>query len=200
LEVRVAAASALADLGADPDVAVPGLLEMCGKENEGYQAVRTLARLGKAAVPALVKALGSDRAAVGEAAAPARAPLKAHARPAGEALGARLTDADEGVRLEAAAALLAVAPDQPAVVPVLAELLDKSKDKAVRESAALHLQDMGTQAKAALPALRRAADEPAEGLRLRALQAWWAVGADAEAVVPRTVELLKKGREKATRT
>src|SRR5262249_61269495 len=117
LEVRVAAASALADVGADPDVAVPGLREMCGKENEGYQAVRTLARLGKAAVPALVKALGSDRAAVRKAAAQALAPLKADARPAGEALRARLTDADEGGRLEAAAALLAAGAEPPAAVP-----------------------------------------------------------------------------------
>jgi HEAT repeat protein len=153
-EVREAAARALGRLGPVAEAAIPALDEAL-QGRAGLVAVAGLGGIGPAAVPALLAAFREGDCNTRVATAWGLAQIG----PAAQAAVAPLAEALEGeeplVRVSAAAALWHIAR-HPAAVPALARALTLNPDAEVRFRAAQALEEIGQEAKAAVPALVRA--------------------------------------------
>lgn len=157
------------------------------------EAAREMGDLGehaKAAVPALVEALGDPAAPIRKAAAAALGSIGAPA--AVPALTKTLRDADAKVRWQAAEALGQIGPKASAAVPELVKVL-QGKDVSIRSVAADALGAIGWDARAAIPTLKEALKDPELGVRLTAATALLRVDVrEARATVPLFFAELKK--------
>ncbi len=157
------------------------------------EAAREIGDLGeqaKAAVPALVEALGDPAAPMRKAAAAALGSIGAPA--AVPALTKALRDPDAKVRWQAAEALGQIGPKASAAVPELVTVL-QGKDVPMRSVAADALGAIGWEARAAIPTLKEALKDPEQGVRLTAATALLRVDVrEAKATVPLFFAELKK--------
>ncbi len=172
LPTRLQALTSLGELGPAAREAVPALLQMLKDRGNaqtnpntlspaGLVAAQSLARIGRAAVPTLVQALGSDhprvRAGVAHALGLMRLPLPAAVAPLQNAL----KDRDEHVRYQAALALLRLGQKADTVAPILHDLL-RALTPAIRLETALLLQQLGPDAKSATALVEALRDEHLE--------------------------------------
>lgn len=164
-KVRLAAAYALSAI--DPNAAraaLPVLESAAGSQPGGYFDSQALGKLGPAAVPALVKALGRTNQSDRKAAAWQLSRFGAASAPAIPALIGLLEDESDEVREAAARALGEINSQPELVVPALAKLL-KDELPNVISTAAGALEQFGPRAKSALPALEKAAREAPENYK-----------------------------------
>jgi HEAT repeat protein len=183
--VRTTAAVALGRLSPDAaHAAKPELIRCCQDQiDPARQAAYTEMR--KAAICALVRLLG---------------PGDGDARPT---LLAALQDPETEIRWNAALALGSIGgPEAVPAVPVLLTLLRKDdnngKDKealALRRMAALAFRNIGPDAKAALPDLRKALRSPDKELRFNAAVALIGFKGVGEPAVPDLVQLVRDPKE-----
>jgi HEAT repeat protein len=169
-KVRVDAASALGEIGAEAKEAAPVLIAALNDNNSSVRsnAATALGQMGaaaKEAMPALIAALQDKDFYVRGNAATALGQLGAEAKGAMPALIAALQDKDFYVCGNAATALGKMGAEAKDVVPVLikdvvaaliAALKDehpKDVDHYIRLSAASALGQLGAEAKGAMPAL-----------------------------------------------
>jgi HEAT repeat protein len=160
--VRVAAAESL--LRIDPALArrhvVAPLIKVVEREvGSTYPAIMLLRKIGPeahAAVPALIRALGSSEGSIPQAAAEALGCMGEAGKPAVPALLARLEDESHEVRVAAALALWRLGRRGAAMAALLEEVQNEVKECGARYQALGALAEIGPEASQALPALRRA--------------------------------------------
>jgi HEAT repeat protein len=151
--VRKEAAMALGNMGPSAKEAVPALIDLLSegrpasyaRADVGGAASDALAKIGKAAVPRLIKALKSRDTDVRKGAADALAEIRAQAKTATAELTAALRDRDPGVRAAAARALGSIGPDAKSALPAIKRLL-KDKEAVVRKAAAVALKQVDPKA------------------------------------------------------
>ena len=202
VEVRVAAAAALAALPAEEAVTV--LMRVLSDGGAGdpdlrvrHRAMQSLGRLGslsKPALPLLVANLTAGDAATRLVAIEAVTKMGQSARDVFPEVTRLFSDSDPQVRLAAVNALRKIQDEAAAVVPPLVAALDDA-DWSVRRAAATNLGEIGGEAKVAVPRLLQMlrSDDDAEAAR----QALREIDAAPEEAVPVLVEILQD--EKASR-
>jgi HEAT repeat protein len=136
-EPRIAAAQALAKIGAAPDMWVPAVIQMFQphrQEKIAAGAQIALVTLGRSAVPYLVTALEASEQMVREQSAEALGTIGPAAAAAVPALSARLRDSRPEVRQKAAYALGQIGTAEPGILRAL-EALASDPDEIVRTNA-----------------------------------------------------------------
>ncbi len=118
------------------------------------------------------------------------AELGAAARPALPRLRELLRSDDARVLKAALFAVYRISPERAEIVASLTTAL-KNGPSDVQVKAVSLLQEMGANAKAAVPALEAALDDPDAYVRFRAVHALRAIGADASGVVPALTKALE---------
>ncbi len=166
---RLAAMKELGNQGAAARAAVLPLMERLRREGPEFadQAARTLAQIGPAAVPALIKALADAAPPVRRRALWALAVIGPDAAAAVEPVSDFLEDKDAQVRTLAALALAEIGPESRPAVPRLAKLL-RDPDPEARAWAAVALHEIGPEM---IEHLLAALKEPDLPVRLSAVQA-----------------------------
>lgn len=156
LQVRKKAASQVPNMGARAKEAVPALARMLEDKEEQLRqtAARALQQIGpdaKEALPALTRALNGDRA-IRSTIISTMAQMGPEGKAAVPALIERLEDANEQVRLSAAAALHTIGAAEKECQATLVKLLN-SRLPQVRASAAYQFRAHGPSAKDTVPDL-----------------------------------------------
>jgi HEAT repeat protein len=218
-EVRAAAAFALVGLGAeavpplrqalkarDPsaalalgriappavNAAVPDLIAAMSDDDKELRvaAHHAVVKVGAPAVPALAAGLARADLRDWYSISVALGKIGPAARPAAvPALTAGLTHEDRGVRILAANALAKIDPDNPAIKPVLVEVVPalvevlQQRDGALRAWAALSLGRIGPNARAGGPALAAALTDSDAAVRAAAADALGRIGPRDHAAV-----------------
>ena len=152
--VRKEVATALGNMGPSAKEAIPALIDLLGegrptgytRADVGGAASEALGKIGKDAVPLLVKALKSRDTDVRTGAAYALAGIEAQAKDATGDSTAALGDRDAGVRAAAACALGRIGPDAKSATPAVRGLLN-DKDESVRKAATEALKRLDPKAK-----------------------------------------------------
>ena len=142
---------ALGTMGGQTEIALPTMIEaMAFDESPAVRdaAEEALAKVGPAAIPALVQVLRDDDVELRLRAARALRRMGGIARSAKNDLRTALHDADAGVRIEAAGALLQLTDDPGEYLPTLVECLT-SRERGVRMQASQLLIDLGPPARPA---------------------------------------------------
>jgi HEAT repeat protein len=188
--VRKYAARRLYRIGPAAKDCVPGLiaaLRDTDPETREYaaQAVRGMGPAAKAAVPALAAALKDKHRAVRVSAVRALWPLSPPAEQAAPALVEAFGDRSQEVPEIAISILRDMGV---AAVPALIEGL-KHEDASVRKRVAWTLYGMGPAAKAAVPALRAAAEDADKDVRDAAAKALKKIEAPAEKPMPEPADI-----------
>jgi len=145
----------------------------------------------KAAVPALVKALGDSDTGVLYCVARALGKIGPEAKAAVPALVKTLGDSDPIVRVNATWALGEIGPDAKDAVPALVKALDGADAHAMRAAAALALGNMGSPTEEILSALIKALSDKEAVVRACAAWALCNLGPDAKTAVSALEKLLK---------
>jgi HEAT repeat protein len=174
--IRAAAAAAVGQMGPNGTAALPGLLGLSGDKDPSVRcaAIKSVVELSiddKVTLEALKKGLADLHYDVRFQALKCLALQEKWLRSStAEVRKAATMDPSAGrLALFAINLLARVAPDDPSIVALLEEVLERSEDQ---EQAAVLLGKLGTKARAALPALRRAAArETNEFARKRILKA-----------------------------
>lgn len=157
VSIQAESAAALCELGANAKDVVPALGKALVGPDEmrSHVAAQTLGAIGKAAVPALVEGLQSNKADVRWDVLTALGNIGPDASAAALPVAAVLTDADPSFRTEAARTLGRIGSGAKAAVPALAKAL-KDEMVTVRLHAAEALGQIGPEAKEAIPELKAA--------------------------------------------
>ena len=169
------------------------------------------------AVPALTKLLADDSAAVRAHAADALGKIGPAAKPAAPALIELMTDPDDAVCRQALEALRQIRPGPEVGIPAVTKVLTEASPamqvralhalaeigpevvpfliEALAEEDAVHwacigLQEIGPEAKDAVPALIEALDDPRLDVRREVTLALAAIGEAAAPAIPKLVVLL----------
>jgi HEAT repeat protein len=200
-EVRAQAGETLGVIG---EPAIPALVETLkkGTDNARVRAAVALQRMGpaaKPAVPELVELVADGKMAppVRHGAAVTLGAVGPAAKEAVPALLDALKGDDGSLRRCAAPALVAVAPDDPAVVAGIIAAMKDANYPDGRYAAVLAISTLGARAKAAVPDLVevvRSADAN-NNLREAATGALGAMGPSAKDAVPPLVAVLKDARQ-----
>jgi HEAT repeat protein len=201
---RQPAAWALWQIGEDAAPATDALVQALSygggvgwsvKTDCRQHAARALARIGRSAVPPLIRALqGADRkkgAVARRGVAMALGLIGPEAKNAIPALVEALSDADPLVRGEAAVALSRIDPTADGVVAALSRALADS-DYGVRNNVAKALGRCGPAAKPALAALKKTLRDQKKEVRWAAFEATARIGPQAAAVL---IEALGDGSD-----
>lgn len=198
--VRREAIRAYRDIRPGPEVSIPLFSKLFEEADDAARihVMDAMAEEGKAAVPALIKALRSDKAAywaclvlseIGPDAEEAVAALvelfQAHPQP--------------DVCREAVLALAAIGPGAADAVPALTAALDKTEeeDKLLYGPAVFALGNIGPKAKTAQDKVRKLADDPESSAFLKTVSLWALARMNPDdqglvrEVVPALVEALK---------
>jgi HEAT repeat protein len=202
-----------------PDIA--GVIRRDTDHNVANEAAATLAQIGPAAVPELIKALRSQNPTLRQRAAWSLARFGPDGKAAVPALIEALKDTRPAVRQLAAIALGEIGADAGDATDALVELIRDPNDKvrqqavialglltpdavipplckllesdeeAVRCDAARVLSMYGREAKAAVPALAAAVKDNKAAVRLAAIRALTCVGAEAGQAMPALLDALQ---------
>jgi len=170
--VRVTAADALGDAGAEAAAAVPSLLPAI-EDEEPYvrsAAAEALGRIGSAAVPKMVEALEGGHRSLRVRACVALGGFGPQAEDAVPALTKAIEDPDATIRRVAIRSLGQIGPAAKSAVPAIARAL-RDEDRNVRDRAAVTLGELGPDAREAIPALRAALDDEDDVVRKEAARA-----------------------------
>ena len=143
--------------------------------------------LGRAAVPALVRALDDPHARVRRTAASSLGRIGSPAAEAVPALEARLRDEDRFVRAASAGALASLGSSAGTAVPALIQAL-QDEEKQVRWGAAEALGRLGPSAEAAVPALIETLHDQDRFARESAATALGMIGEKAQHAVPALID------------
>jgi HEAT repeat protein len=133
-------------------------------------AVRALSKIGKAAVPLLIRSLREGDSEMQEMAADALGVIGEDASEAAEDLKQLLNSADEGVRDWSAIALGKIAGSSEAI-PTLMTILRVREGPNVRARAVEALGNIGARARSAVPLLRTLLGDPEDSVRSAAQEA-----------------------------
>ena len=175
LEVRSAAANALGSMGPAALSAVSALIEAHRQLAVRPAVARSLSRIGRPAIPALIGALKDPEADVRCSAAAVLEKMGAHAQAAVPALIEALKDPKASVRSSAAAVLVKVGADAHAAVPALIEAL-RDPEVDVRGWAASALAGIGPAARVAVPELIELLRDSNSDVRMNSLRALERIG------------------------
>ena len=152
-----------------------------GNPQQRQQAVESLVKTGKPAVPALIAALQHQKAEVRAYAAKALSQMGSDAAPAIPALSRALEDKDKSVRVEAAQAFNTIG--KQAIVPYLVANL-RSDNPSVRYSSVHALTRLGKYAQSAVPTLIKTLRDKETWVRLTAASALGGIGVNALSSLP----------------
>jgi HEAT repeat protein len=212
LQICLYAARTLREIGPPAEKAVPALIQVMRKRSEPKDeseklrqqyfldnvrpvAAETLGKIGPAAVPLLIEALGDEDQGVGGFAARALAASGPDAKAALPQLTKLLESENPSVRTEAASALWRIAKQKEPTVSVLIDVIKQGKyDSNVY--AARALGSIGADAEAAIPVLIEVVKgmgtiEHGGGVQSFAADALGRIGLQPETVVPVLIEALK---------
>jgi hypothetical protein len=169
--VRLAAISALREMGPGAKTAIPALAQRLRDSDRivGIDAAHALERMGPEAVPWLTNLLCDNDSWVRGLAVRTLEMIGPGAKAAIPDLTQRLWDADASVRLAAVSALRLVGPEAMAAIPALAQRL-RDRDRIVAIDAAHALEKMGPEAAPCLTSLLRDDDSWVRGLAARTLE------------------------------
>lgn len=187
--VRLAAVTALGELGRDARAAVPALIEVLKSGNEEFRLNVTVAlgRIGKDAVVPVSRLVNDKDAGLRFYAVWTIGLIGPDAQSATDAVVGALKDKDDEVRRKAAYALSRIDPKVEAAAPALIDALaDRNAD--VRAEAAGAIKRFGVRA---VPFLARAVRDSAN-VRAQALAVLGQIPADGEIVVAAFVPLLRE--------
>lgn len=184
------------------------------------QAAKSLEALGPGAVeavPALIKVLKSDNAEVQAHGAAALGAIGHAAKPAAKALASLVRDGDEMVRREAIEALQKIRPGPAVMLPILGELLKDGSpvvrtrimaalaergsqamrllvpalgDEKTAYFACLVINEIGPDAKQAVPALVKLLDSKDPSLQREAIMALASIGPAAQPAVEKLAGII----------
>lgn len=189
-DVRSSAADALRPLGVEARAAIPNLRRLLDDEHAVVRvaaaaALRAIDPDDHDAVSVLIPALKIRNERVRQRAA--RGLGEVATADAVPALIDSLNDADQFVREYSRAALINVG--RPAV-PHLIRRIETSRMERIHQGAAGVLENLGTEAHAAVPALVGASEDSVPETRIAAAKALAAIDPDGEAVVSALIKLL----------
>lgn len=191
--VRNNVVGVLAEIGPEAKAAVPSLIEALKDQYRGVRmgAALALGKIGpeaKAAVPALIEALNDPDTCVNAAAVFGH--IGPDASAAAPALIKALEDPDEGVRTNAANALISIRPEAKIAVPALIKVLH-DQSRSVRMNAANALWMLGSEAKEAVPTLIQILNDEDIEVRKSAARAIASTKLDSEPVISALASLLE---------
>jgi HEAT repeat protein len=152
-----------------------------GNPLQRQQAVESLAKAGKPAVPALITALQHHKPEVRVHAAKALSQIGINAAPALNALSQAMQDKDNNVRVEATQAFTIIG--RQAIVPRLVANL-RSENPSTRYNAAHALTRLGKYAQSAVPTLIQTLEDKETWVRLTAATALGNIGLNALPSLP----------------
>lgn len=177
------AAQALGQIGPAADAAVPALTPLLASKEKGIgtEARGALARFGKVALPALIKALNSEDFTLRRRAVQAIAEIDD--AEAVQALLDALKSPFADVRAEAASALSVLPVADKRLLLSLAELLVKDEDVEVRRQAMLALTGLPGGLQVAMPALKTALADDHNDIRGSSYAILGNAGVDADEVL-----------------
>lgn len=190
-EVRLPALKAIIDAGGDEaKAAVPlvaaGLKDKnAATRKEAAESLKLFGADAKPALPALTLALKDESTDVRLRSVECLANI---GKPAADALVTALKNDNDDVREKATTAIGELAPEVPAAIPVLADIIQNEKSGPTRHSAVTALTRYGPAARPAIKPLLALLRETDDAMRERAHKALAAIGADA---VPGLMELLR---------
>src|SRR4030095_14517836 len=191
--------SAIAAIGPEAKEAIPALIDDLdskrGRGQRGFdknqalvRSAYALTRIGPAAIPPLIQALGGDDTPLRAGAAKALGGMGPAAKEAIPALISNLKHADNDVQREGIEALVLIGAD--AKTPVIAAL--SSKESRERSAASMTLAGMGRSAQDAAPAMFDQLDKETDvTVRVSLLTALPKIGAEPKTLVPRLIDALK---------
>jgi len=205
--VRTSAAQALGELGTVAEVAVPDLIRLFSDHRVGIpgaasfpvpnanvsvsgEASRAIAKIGRSAIPHLVRTLASRNKDVRAVSAATLETIGSTAKQAVPALIVACDDLEPTVRCEAAGALGAIRGDVSGSLDKLGELLHNDADETVRLSAVNAIQSLGPQPKSAVSTLVLAVEDKSPDVRAAVARALSEYGADASSAVAPLIEML----------
>jgi HEAT repeat protein len=195
-EVRSRAVFALGAIGAEAGEAVPALAKILVEDpdrevrHQAAQALMKMEPASRGAVPALAEALADEEPAVRMNAAMALFRLRAEARPAIPALIKALNDPDNQTNLGtftysiqemAAQALGRASGGSAEAVPALTAALDTGGSEEMRLAALRGLDEVGPEARSAVPRLRALLTDNSAKVRQAAAEALRAIEGEAAA-------------------
>jgi HEAT repeat protein len=183
-QLRVRAAEQLARVGTAHPLTAPALVRAFRDDHSTVvmEAQRSLRRIGaRQVIPDLLRGLSKRDTRVRRCAAEVLRDFGAQANSATPQLLELLTDRSEGVRVQAAHALAAVAGQ--AAVPGLIDALDDKK-ASVRAAAARALASIGPEAVSARSKLQRRLADPNADVRVASAKAIWSIQREAREAVP----------------
>lgn len=166
--VCTSAVDALCSLGPEARAAIPQMIQALSNQFLSSHAVRVLARIGAAAVPALIQALRQPQERTREFAADALGDIGPAADAAVDDLTALLQE-DSDARWWAAYALARIRPTAAPLSILIAAVQSAPSD--AREAAAVALAGLGESGAEALPALREALEDSSRTVRAAAWHA-----------------------------
>jgi hypothetical protein len=152
-----------------------------GNPQQRQQAVESLAKAGKPAVPGLIAALQHRKPEVRVHAAKALSQMGLDATPALNALSRAMQDKDNNVRIEATQAFTVIG--RQAIVPRLVANL-RSQNPSTRYNAAHALTRLGKYAQSAVPTLIQTLQDKETWVRLTAATALGNIGVNALPALP----------------
>jgi HEAT repeat protein len=191
--------SAIAAIGPEAKEAIPALIDDLdskrGRGQRGFdknqalvRSAYALTRIGPAAIPPLIQALGGDDTPLRAGAAKALGGMGPAAKEAIPALISNLKHADNDVQREVIESLVLIGAD--AKPPVIAAL--SSKESRERSAASMTLAGMGRSAQDAAPAMfDQLGKETDVTVRVSLLTALPKIGAEPKTLVPRLIDALK---------
>ena len=191
--VRNNVVGVLAEIGPAAKAAVPSLIEALKDQYRGVRmgAALALGKIGpeaKDAVPALIEALNDPDTCVN--AAGVFGCIGPDASAAAPALIKALEDPNEGVRANAASALINIKPEAKIAVPALIKVLH-DQSRSVRMNAANALMMLGPEAKEAVPTLIQILNDEDIEIRKGAARAIANTKLDSEPVISALAALLE---------
>ncbi len=182
IDLRIQAATTLADFGARAEPALADLLDALETNNEDLRlnAAITLAKIGKAAVKPVAKLLDSDNKDTKFYAIWTIGWIGPDGKETIPTMIKLTKDKDDAVRRKAVFALGRLAGDPSKTIDVLVEAFGDEKED-VRQAAGEALSKFGA---AAVPALIELLKVKSAGARIQAATSLGDIGSDAKAAVP----------------
>jgi len=184
-----AAAWALSRMGSEAEKAMPALLNALEKKHGGEHthSSETLARIGKPALPGVIKLLSSRYSTARKAACRTLGLMGSEAGEAADELAKLLSDKSSAVRTEAARALGKMRAHSGNAVEALAAAL-QDKKYGVRHAAAKALGHIGPGAAKASEPLEKALEDEKKEVRRSAALALGRIGPEAADILNRVLE------------
>ncbi|NEP89882.1 MAG: HEAT repeat domain-containing protein [Okeania sp. SIO2C2] len=193
-DVRIAAATAVGNLGLEAKQYIPQLQQLFSDKNwrvreAAVEAVGNMGLEAKQFIPQLLQLFSDEHSSVREAAARAVVKIRSDAKQLIPQLQQLLNDDNWRIRKAAVEAVGEMGSEAKEFIPQLQQLLS-DEDSDVRRAAAWAVGSMGSEAKKFIPQLQQLLSDEHSSVREAAATAVGNMGSEAKEFIPQLQQLL----------